>query len=80
MHHYYMGTINICTTNDGIMLIMSKGKNKMRRKIQKMRHSLFVNLPVEIVEDFQLKAGQRVDFRHTEKEIIVTLAPLPVKE
>lgn len=34
----------------------------MRRKLQKLKNSLFSNIPFEIVEDMGLKAGDKLDF------------------
>jgi bifunctional DNA-binding transcriptional regulator/antitoxin component of YhaV-PrlF toxin-antitoxin module len=48
----------------------------MRRKLQKNKESLFSVIPSEIVEDFGLKQGDKLDFR-TEKGYIKVIPVRP---
>ncbi len=48
----------------------------MRRILQKNKESLFSVIPSEIVEDFGLKQGDKLDFR-TEKDYIKVIPVHP---
>lgn len=42
----------------------------MKRKIQKNRISLSINIPLEICQDMCLRSGDKLDFRVEKNEII----------
>lgn len=51
----------------------------MRRKLQKNKESLFSVIPKEIVEDMELKPGDKLDFRIEGDHIKAIPVHLPLR-